>query len=67
MRPGITDIASIVFADKGDILRGADDQDLRYQHIIRPWKDRLSLLYVDRAGAVTVDLKLVWLTVMNSL
>lgn len=67
VRPGITDMASIVFADESDILRGADDPDLRYQQIIRPWKSRLGLLYVDRGGAVTVDLKLVWLTLMNSL
>jgi lipopolysaccharide/colanic/teichoic acid biosynthesis glycosyltransferase len=67
VRPGITDMASIVFADEGDILRGADDPDLRYQQIIRPWKSRLALLYVDRGGSrVTVDIKLLWLTVMNS-
>lgn len=67
VRPGITDIASIVFADEGDILQGAMDPDLRYQQIIRPWKSRLALLYVDRGGGVMLDLKLVWLTLMNSL
>jgi len=66
VRPGITDMASIVFADEGDILRGADDPDLRYQQIIRPWKSRLGLLYVDRGTGVTVDLRLLWLTVVNS-
>jgi lipopolysaccharide/colanic/teichoic acid biosynthesis glycosyltransferase len=66
VRPGITDLASIVFADEGDILRGAEDPDLRYQQIIRPWKSRLALLYVDRGGSVTGDIKLLWLTVMNS-
>src|SRR6266550_999057 len=66
IRPGVTDLASIVFADEGDILRGAEDPDLRYQQIIRPWKSRLALLYVDRGGGVTVDLRLLWLTVMNS-
>lgn len=66
VRPGITDLASIVFADEGDILRGAEDPDLRYQQIIRPWKSRLALLYVDRGRRLTVDLALLWLTVMNS-
>lgn len=49
-RPGITDAASIVFADEGDILVGAADADLRYSQIIRPWKSRLALLYVERGG-----------------
>jgi len=47
VRPGITDPASIVFADEGDILTGAADADLRYSQIIRPWKSRMALLYVD--------------------
>nr|MDP9178948.1 sugar transferase [Gemmatimonadota bacterium] len=47
VRPGITDLASIVFADEGEILRGSDDPDLRYNQIIRPWKSRLGLVYVD--------------------
>jgi lipopolysaccharide/colanic/teichoic acid biosynthesis glycosyltransferase len=50
VRPGITDAASIVFADEGDILTGADDADLRYSQIIRPWKSRMALLYVERGG-----------------
>lgn len=48
VRPGITDPASIIFADEGDILTGAADPDLRYSQIIRPWKSRMALLYVDR-------------------
>lgn len=50
VRPGITDAASIVFADEGDLLVGAADADLRYSQIIRPWKSRLALLYVERGG-----------------
>jgi lipopolysaccharide/colanic/teichoic acid biosynthesis glycosyltransferase len=61
-RPGITDIASIVFADEGEILRGAADPDLRYEQVIRPWKSRLSLLYIDRQPRLSTDLLLVWLT-----
>lgn len=48
VRPGITDLASVVFADEGDILAGADDPDARYDELIRPTKSRLGLLYVDR-------------------
>lgn len=46
VRPGITDLASIVFADEGEILRGSRDPDGLYRQIIRPWKSRLGLLYV---------------------
>jgi len=66
VRPGITDLSSIVFADEGDILRGAEDPDLRYHQMIRPWKSRLGLLYVGRSGFF-LDLKLIFLTVTNSL
>lgn len=48
VRPGITDLASIVFADEGDILAGHADPDLAYNQLIRPWKSRLALLYIDR-------------------
>ena len=48
IRPGVTDLASIVFADEGEILAGSADPDLLYNQIIRPWKSRLALLYVDR-------------------
>ena len=65
-RPGITDMASIVFADEADILDGAADPDQRYQEIIRPWKSRLALLYVVRRPSILTDLRLGWLTAMNS-
>lgn len=45
--PGITDLASVVFADEGEILLGEVDPDLAYNQLIRPWKSRLGLLYVD--------------------
>lgn len=67
IRPGITDLASIVFADEGDILRGSDDPDLRYNQIIRPWKSRLGLLYVDAPHRATLDLRILWLTVVAAI
>ena len=66
IRPGITDLSSIIFADEGDILQGAEDPDLRYHQIIRPWKSRLGLLYVKKVGFF-LDLKLIFLTFTNSL
>ncbi|MGA3201309.1 MAG: sugar transferase [Bryobacteraceae bacterium] len=47
VRPGITDLASIVFADEGEILAGSPDPDLLYNQIVRPWKSRLILLYLE--------------------
>ncbi|MEO1944667.1 MAG: sugar transferase, partial [Candidatus Thioglobus sp.] len=47
VRPGITDFSSIVFSDEGDILEGRDDPDLSYNQLIRPWKSRLGLIYIE--------------------
>ncbi len=62
-RPGITDLASIVFADEGEILAGSADPDLLYNQIIRPWKSRLILLYLDRRS-FPVDLHILFLTAL---
>lgn len=67
VRPGITDLASIVFADEGEILEGSADPDLRYNQIIRPWKSRLGLLYVDATASVARDIAVVGLTVRGAL
>ncbi len=63
VRPGITDYASIVFADEGEILRGQPDPDIAYNQLVRPYKGELGLFYIERRGAV-LDLKLIWLTVV---
>jgi lipopolysaccharide/colanic/teichoic acid biosynthesis glycosyltransferase len=65
VRPGITDLSSIVFADEGDILRGHADPDRRYDQVIRPWKSRLGLLYVRRGKHPATDLYLIYLTLLN--
>lgn len=62
-RPGITDIASIVFSDEGEILKDSQDPDLDYNQLIRPWKSRLGLLYIDNYSLL-LDLKLIYLTVL---
>ncbi len=61
--PGITDISSIVFSDEGEILAGAEDPDLRYNQIIRPWKSRLGLVYVDH-HSLWLDVNLIFLTIL---
>jgi len=63
VKPGITDFSSIVFSDEGEVLAGSDDPDLKYHQVIRPWKSRLGLLYVERRTFLG-DLRIIWLTVV---
>ena len=63
VKPGITDFSSIVFSDEGDILKDRVDPDLSYNQLIRPWKSRLGILYVERSST-GLDLNLILLTVV---
>lgn len=65
VRPGITDISSIVFADEGSILEGQPDPDLTYNQLIRPYKSRFGLLYVEHTG-VFLDVHLILLTLLSA-
>lgn len=62
-KPGITDFASIVFSDEGDILKGSADPDIAYNQLIRPGKSVLGLFYIDHRS-IWVDLRLILLTVL---
>jgi len=66
VRPGITDISSIVFADEGEILKGSADPDIDYNQLIRPWKSRLGLIYI-KNRSIWIDLQLLWLTAVAML
>jgi len=61
VRPGITDLASIVFSDEAAILKGAAHPDLAYNQLIRPWKSRLGLFYIDHMN-LGLDLRICMLT-----
>lgn len=61
VRPGITDIASIVFADLGDALAAAPDPDIAYNQLVRPWKSRLGLQYV-QCATLAMDLRIIGYT-----
>lgn len=52
VRPGITDISSIIFSDEGDILSDFDDPDLAYNQLIRPWKSRLGIIYIENRSII---------------
>ena len=66
VRPGVTDMASIIFADEGEILAGAADPDLLYNQIIRPWKSRLALLYLKRCTLAS-DVRIILLTLVGAI
>ena len=63
VRPGITDLASIVFADEGEILKESKCPDLDYHQLIRPWKSRLALFTIDHSSLL-LDIKIIFLTAM---
>jgi lipopolysaccharide/colanic/teichoic acid biosynthesis glycosyltransferase len=58
VRPGITDYASIVFADESEILRGSEDPDRRYLEKIAPEKIRLGLEYVEHRS-LSLDIRII--------
>lgn len=62
VRPGVTDIASIVFSDESEILRGKIDPDLSYNQLIRPYKSRLGLFYIEKRS-LWLDVVLCALTI----
>lgn len=64
VRPGITDFASIVFADEGAILDQQPDPDGSYDKLIRPGKSLLGIFYVEKSGFF-VDLCIISLTILS--
>lgn len=63
VRPGITDFSSIVFSDEGEILTGKKDPDLSYNQLIRPWKSRLGLIYIENQ-TIILDFKIIFYTII---
>lgn len=57
VRPGMTDFASLVFRDEGQILAESNDPDGDYLRLIAPRKNLLGLHYVETSNAVT-DLRI---------
>jgi len=63
IKPGITDFASIVFSDEGEILADKADPDIAYNQLIRPGKSRLGLFYIENKN-ILVDLLLIAFTAL---
>jgi lipopolysaccharide/colanic/teichoic acid biosynthesis glycosyltransferase len=66
VRPGLTDYASVVFADLADALPAGLDANLAYNQLVRPVKSRLALHYVETASLKS-DLVLFFCTVAHIL
>ena len=66
IKPGITDFSSIVFSDEGKILEDKRDPDLAYNQLIRPWKSRLGLIYVNHRSFL-LDLEIMIITMISLL
>jgi len=66
VRPGITDFSSIIFSDEGNILKDKKDPDLSYNQLIRPWKSRLSLIYIDNQSFI-LDFQIFYYTIVASI
>lgn len=63
VKPGITDFASIVFSDEGEILKDSTDPDISYNQLIRPGKGYLGLFYIEHSST-PLDIKLCFLTLI---
>ena len=63
VQPGITDFASIVFSDEGDILKDQIDPDIAYNQLIRPGKGLLGIFYIENRS-ILLDIKLCFITVI---
>jgi len=64
VKPGITDFASIVFADEGEILSSVKDPDISYNQLIRPGKSELGLFYISHQSFL-LDIFILILTVIT--
>ena len=64
VKPGITDFSSIVFSDLGNILINSDDPNIAYNQLVRPWKSRLGLFYIEKKS-LKLDLCIIFITFIS--
>lgn len=61
VKPGLTDFASIEFANENELLGNAENPEQRYIQEIMPQKIELGKLYISKISVKT-DLKIIFLT-----
>ena len=64
IKPGITDFSSIIFSDEGEILANSKNHDFDYNQLIRPWKSRLAIFYLNKRNVI-IDLELIFFTLIS--
>jgi lipopolysaccharide/colanic/teichoic acid biosynthesis glycosyltransferase len=64
VKPGITDFASIVFSDEGEILAGKASPDIAYNQLIRPGKSSLGLFYI-KNKSIYIDVIILVVTILS--
>jgi lipopolysaccharide/colanic/teichoic acid biosynthesis glycosyltransferase len=64
VKPGITDFASIVFSDEGEILAGKANPDIAYNQLIRPGKSSLGLFYI-KNRSLYIDVVILVVTILS--
>lgn len=64
VKPGITDFSSIIFSDLGQIISSAEDPNIAYNQLVRPWKSRLGLFYIDNMS-LRLDVFLIIVTALS--
>ncbi len=64
VRPGISDLASIVYFDENDILAKSNNPEQTYIDVVMPAKLELGLKYVENQS-FTLDLKIILKTFMK--
>jgi lipopolysaccharide/colanic/teichoic acid biosynthesis glycosyltransferase len=66
IKPGITDFSSIVFSDLNKILGKSEDPNTDYNQLVRPWKSKLALFYIDNRS-FWLDIIIILLTIVGIL
>lgn len=64
VKPGITDFASIIFSDEGEILKNSENPDLDYDKLIRPRKSILGIFYLKNSSLI-IDFYLCIITLIS--
>ena len=64
IKPGITDFASIIFSDEGEILKNSENPDLDYDKLIRPRKSILGIFYLKNSSLI-IDFYLCIITLIS--
>jgi len=62
LRPGITDNASLLFSNEGEILKGSKNPDRDYLEKIHPLKTQLAMKYV-QDNSILGDVKIILKTI----